>query len=300
MVGKQPFFGGGGVDRLDTVRQSPEAQAALMQRADARVLHLTDGLDPMFVGEGLAWRGVTDVPMVSALLLLGQNAAGTPCFAELTETRRSVPAPMNRTLWPLLGALTAEDAGLYAAARSLIDWHQRHGFCAACGGGTRPQKGGWARLCEACGAEHFPRVDPVVIMLAEHDGRVLVGRQHRFPAGQYSALAGFVEPGENLEDAVARELHEEAGIRVRDVRYIASQPWPFPSSLMVGCIAQCDDPALTLDETEIEHAFWATREDVVAALTTPDTAPFKLPSDIAIAHHLIVRWVQETALDPVG
>lgn len=295
MTLKQPFFGGGCFDRLDHVRQSPEAQAALMQRPDARVLHLTDGLDPMFDGQALAWRPVAAVPMDSALLMLGEDAAGVPRFAELTGQTRTAPPPMNRALWPMLAELGAEDAGFYATARSLIDWHQRHGFCAACGGATRPQKGGWARACEACGAEHFPRVDPVVIMLAEHEGRILLGRQRPWPTGQFSALAGFLEPGESLEDAVARELFEEAGIRVRDVRYVASQPWPFPSSLMVGCIAQCDDPALTLDENEIEHAFWAERGDVVAALNAPETAPFKLPSPIAIAHHLIAHWVDETA-----
>ena len=295
MLLKQPFFGGGCFDRMDQVRHLPDAQAALIQRRDARVLHLTDGLDSMFDGHALAWRPVADVPMDSALVMLGQDGAGVPRFAELTQARRTTPTPMNRALWPMLAMLSAEDSGFYATARSILDWHQRHGFCAACGGVTKPQKGGWARACDSCGAEHFPRVDPVVIMLAEHGGRILLGRQHRFPAGQYSALAGFVEPGESLEDAVARELFEEAGIRVRDVRYIASQPWPFPSSLMVGCVAQCDDPALTLDETEIEHAFWAERADVVAALNAPETAPFKLPSPIAIAHHLIAHWVQETA-----
>jgi NAD+ diphosphatase len=300
MADNLPFFGGGMHDRLDPVRQSVEAQTAMLQRADARVLHLTDGLDPVFdgqalEGQALTWRGVAEVPMESALLLLGEDTAGRPCFAELPATRRSVPTPMNRALWPMLAELNAQESGLYATARSLIDWHQRHGFCAACGGVTKPQKGGWARGCAGCEAEHFPRVDPVVIMLAVHEGRILLGRQHRFPAGQYSALAGFLEPGECLEDAVARELWEEAGIRVRNVRYVASQPWPFPSSLMVGCIADCDDPGLTLDESEIEHAFWAERADVVAALNAPDTASFKLPSPIAIAHHLIAAWVQETA-----
>lgn len=294
MSGTYPFFGGGMHDRKDQVRHSPSAQTELMQRADARVLLLNDALDPAFSGEQLVWRGVADVPMEHALLFLGTDGQSRPCFAELPPARRTAPPPMNRTLWPLLGQLTAEEAGLYATARSLIDWHQRHGFCAACGGQTRPQKGGWARGCESCGAEHFPRVDPVVIMLAVHEGRILIGRQPRFPAGQYSALAGFVELGENLEDAVARELWEEAGIRVREVRYVASQPWPFPSSLMIGCLAICDDPALTLDETELEHAFWATRDEVVAALTSPETAPFKLPSSIAIAHHLIAAWVAET------
>jgi NAD+ diphosphatase len=135
----------------------------------------------------------------------------------------------------------------------------------------------------------------VVIMLAEHRGRVLLGRQHAWPLGRYSALAGFVEPGETIEEAVAREIYEEAGVRVRDVRYVMSQPWPFPSSLMIACIAQADDDALTVDATEIEHAFWCDAAGVRAALDGAADAPFLAPPPMAVAWHLLDRWLAGVA-----
>jgi NAD+ diphosphatase len=134
-------------------------------------------------------------------------------------------------------------------------------------------------------------VDPVVIMLAEHEGRVLLGRQHHYPPGRYSALAGFVEPGESIEEAVARELAEEAGIAASDVRYVASQPWPFPGSLMIACIAAAAEDALTLDSNELEDAFWASREGVEAALAGEEGAPFAAPPHFAIARTLLERWL---------
>lgn len=161
-----------------------------------------------------------------------------------------------------------------------------------CGAPTAIFRGGWGRSCAACGAEHFPRVDPVVIMLAEYDGRVLVGRQPGFPPGFFSALAGFVEPGESLEEAVARELFEEAGIQVSDVAYVASQPWPFPSSLMIGCRAVAHDPALTLDTTELEAAMWVDRAEVRAALAGDMGATFLAPPPLAIARHLLEDWAR--------
>jgi NAD+ diphosphatase len=151
-------------------------------------------------------------------------------------------------------------------------------------------RAGWGRRCPSCKAEHFPRTDPVVIMIAEHDGRALLGRQPRFPPRRYSALAGFVEVGESIEEAVARELFEEAGVRANSVNYVASQPWPFPSSLMIACVAQVESDQLTLDETELEHAFWASREDVAAALAGDPTAPFIAPPPLAIAHTLLKFW----------
>ena len=161
-------------------------------------------------------------------------------------------------------------------------------------------KAGWSRHCDGCGADHFPRTDPVVIMLAEHRGRVLVGRQHSWAQGRYSALAGFVEPGETIEEAVARELFEEAGVRVRDVRYLMSQPWPFPSSLMIACIAQADDDALTLDETEIEAAFWVDTDGVRAALAEEEDAPFQAPPPMAVAWHLLDQWLAGVAPSPAS
>ena len=181
-------------------------------------------------------------------------------------------------------------------ARALVDWHARHRFCARCGAGTVLAKGGWQRNCGSCKAEHFPRVDPVTIMLVEHDNSILLGRQPRFPEGNYSALAGFVEPGETIEEAVAREVFEEAGVRVRDVTYVMCQPWPFPSSLMIGCHAFADDPAVTVDTNELEDACWFTRAQVEDAMRAAQAGgrgeAFGAPPPFAVAHHLLNWWVR--------
>jgi NAD+ diphosphatase len=190
----------------------------------------------------------------------------------------------------LLETMRPEDAALWGTARSLIEWHNRHRFCSNCGTPTAVFRAGWGRKCSSCNAEHYPRVDPVVIMLAEHGDRVLLGRQPQYPAGRYSALAGFVEPGESIEEAVARELREEAGIQAANVRYVASQPWPFPGSLMIACIAEARDDVLTIDRTELEDAKWVRRKDVEAALRGEPGAPFLAPPHYAIAHTLLARW----------
>jgi NAD+ diphosphatase len=190
-----------------------------------------------------------------------------------------------------LGALGPGEAATYAAARSVLLWHARHRFCANCGGETAPFRAGWARRCQACGAEHYPRTDPVVIMLVEHRGRVLVARQPRWPEGRFSALAGFVEVGENIEAAVARELFEEAGVRASAVRYLASQPWPFPSQLMIACVATAAYDTIRLDPRELEAAMWVTREEVAAALDGREGARFLPPPPIAIAYTLFRRWL---------
>ncbi|KAK0330996.1 hypothetical protein LTR94_030652, partial [Friedmanniomyces endolithicus] len=190
-------------------------------------------------------------------------------------------------LMAALAVMPAADVALYGIARSLVDWHSRHGFCARCGHASIVARGGWARSCPGCGALHFPRTDPVVIMAVEHDGRVLLGRQPSWPAGRYSALAGFVEVGESIEEAVAREVLEEAGVAVAGVRYVASQPWPFPSQLMIACIATAADDALRIDATELEDAFWATRDEVRAALAG-DTTRFIAPPGHAIARSLLM------------
>jgi len=192
-----------------------------------------------------------------------------------------------------LDLMRPEEAETYAAARSVLDWHSRHQFCANCGTQTTMFRGGWGRLCPNCGAEHFPRTDPVVIMIAEHAGRALVGRGPQWPAGRYSALAGFMEPGESIEEAVAREIFEEAGVRVRNVRYIASQPWPFPSSLMMACIGEAEDDVITIDPHELQDAMWVSREDVRKSLAGDPSAPFLSPPHYAIAHTLLTAWVEE-------
>jgi NAD+ diphosphatase len=231
----------------------------------------------------LIWEAVQgDVPLFLGL------SGGEPRFSSLPDGKAPIDA---RSHFQLLSLLDAGQAPIFAAALSLANWHRRHGYCSVCGKPTAPNRGGWSRACGACGAEHYPRVDPVVIMLAEHDGRLLLGRQPQYAPRRYSALAGFVEPGESMEAAVARELMEEAGISVRNVRYLASQPWPFPNSLMIGAHADAIDDSLTIDTNELEDARWFDRSDVVAALNHDPDAPFQAPPRSAIARSLLEAWV---------
>jgi NAD+ diphosphatase len=281
-------FTGAGLDRADHLRLDPERLAAMMADQGARLLRLAE-LDPVLDEEGrLAWE-----PLAGAggdYLFLGLDG-GAPSFAPLV--RMQTLGQRAWSVFRLLSMMSDRDAAIWGAARSVNEWHNRHGFCGICGAQTHVFRAGWGRKCANCGGEHFPRVDPVVIMLAEHDGRVLLGRQPQYPEGRYSALAGFVEPGESIEEAVARELSEEAGIAVRDVRYVASQPWPFPGQLMIACIATADSDVLTLDSNELDDAFWATRAEVKAALAGDPAAPFQAPPPFAIANTLLTRWSEE-------
>jgi len=230
-------------------------------------------------------------------VFLGLDPDGRAAFVAVDPKLVGVgnTAPPDPRLWQVMGMLSPPDLAVYGAAKALVDWHARHGFCARCGHGTTLAKGGWQRDCTnpACKAKHFPRTDPVTIMTVEHDGRLLLGRQPRFPPRRYSALAGFVEPGETVEEAVAREISEEAGVVVRDVRYVASQPWPFPSSLMIACHAFADNDAITIDTTELDDARWFTREQVVAAMRGDEDAAFVAPPPFAVAHHLLRWWLNQ-------
>lgn len=183
------------------------------------------------------------------------------------------------------------DAAIAAQARHLVDWHSRHQHCPGCGEKTEQRDAGWSRTCTHCGTDHFPRTDPVVIMLVTDGDRCLLGRQHGWPGNMHSALAGFVEGGETLEEAVLREVEEEAGISLADVQYVASQPWPFPASLMIGCRARATSTAITVDSHELESADWFTREEARAALAGP-TERLMVPPPLAIAHVLLRRWVE--------
>ncbi len=291
MTARPLAFTGCRVERADHVRADPEALAGHMTWG-ARLLAL-EGMMPAVDDEGrLAWRTLADAAEDAELVFLGLHE-GRGCFAAVPAQGDAAPRMANPQLWSMMATLAPEDLALYGGARSLIDWHARHRFCATCGGQTKLAKGGWQRNCEGCGAQHFPRTDPVTIMLVEHESRLMLGRGLGWPEGRFSALAGFVEPGESIEEAVAREVFEESGVRVRDVTYVASQPWPFPSQLMIGCHSHADDDKLTIDATEMAEVRWFTRADVAAALAGSDEASFTAPPPHAIAHHLIQWWLEQ-------
>ena len=286
-------FSGSPLERADHIRVDDTALAGLMDwRAKVLVMDgLLPGVDDM---GGLVWGSLADVPPDAELVFLGLMD-GKACFAPVPAEGAEGPAYAMPRAWQLMTQLSPPDLAIYGGARSLVDWHARHRFCARCGSATRLAKGGWQRNCDSCKAQHFPRTDPVTIMLVEHDGKLLLGRQPRFPPKMYSALAGFVEPGETIEEAVAREIHEEAGVRVRDVQYIASQPWPFPSQLMIGCTSVADDPTLTIDTTELEDARWFTRAELEEARAAGEAGTDLLyfPRPFAIAHHLVTWWLDK-------
>jgi NAD+ diphosphatase len=215
-------------------------------------------------------------------------------FFDASEQRH--PAlPDDHVFAELRGAmlrLSPRDAELAATAKALVQWHRSHRFCSQCGAGSAPAQGGWQRRCPACGASHFPRTDPVVIMLVTRGNRALIGRSPGWPEGMYSCLAGFVEPGETVEAAVRREVAEETGVRIGAVRYLASQPWPFPASLMLGCHAQALDDAIALDPAELDDALWITREEMLTVMAGahPRIRPARRG---AIAHALISAWLAD-------
>ncbi|MGZ3234782.1 MAG: NAD(+) diphosphatase [Croceibacterium sp.] len=288
---RAPAFAGHKLDRADQLRGDP-ARMAELARADAKLLHL-EGLIPRLGEDGrLRWGRLADAPEGAETVFLGLSD-GEPLFAAVPSEGDPDPAYTRRETWAALGVLPPDELALYGGARSVLDWHARHRFCPKCGGETVLAKGGWQRDCVSCGAPHFPRTDPVTIMIVEHQGRLLLGRNARFPGRSYSALAGFIEPGETIEEAVAREVFEEAGVRARDVSYIASQPWPFPSQLMIACHAHTDDDAITIDRTELDDARWFTREEIAEALEKgQDAVSFVPPPPQAVAHHMLRWWLE--------
>jgi len=290
-VSRTPAFAGHKLDRADQVRGDP-ARLAELAHGDAKLLHL-EGLIPRLGEDGrLRWGRLADAPEGADTVFLGL-LEGEPLFAAVPSEGDPDPAYTRRETWAALGVLPPDELALYGGARSVLDWHARHRFCPKCGGETVLTKGGWQRDCVSCGALHFPRTDPVTIMIVEHKGRLLLGRNARFPGRSYSALAGFIEPGETIEEAVAREVFEEAGVRARDVSYIASQPWPFPSQLMIACHAHTDDDAITIDRTELEDARWFAREEIAEALEKgQDAMSFVPPPPQTVAHHMLRWWLE--------
>jgi NAD+ diphosphatase len=285
-------FTGGALDRVPERRLDEAWLAAQREHPEARAVivgpggvHVTGGDEPRL---GL----VPLADVAGDALLLGLDGRG-PVFA---VDAAGSPLPL-RGLRDAAATLPREDIGLAAHAAALLNWHRRHGFCSACGAPTDVAGGGILRRCPACGTEHHPRTDPVVIMLVTDGDRVLLGRQAGWPSGRYSALAGFVEPGESLEEAVAREVSEETGVAVGPPRYVSSQPWPFPSSLMLGFTAPYRGGEPAARDGELEDARWFTREEIAAA--TRGEGPLGLPPRLAIARRLLEAWLgAETLSNP--
>ena len=214
----------------------------------------------------------------------------SPAAVEKLMTRDDVAVTELRGM-AMQGVVPPEQLSAIAMAKSMVSWHQRHGFCANCGTRTAMKEGGWKRDCPNCKAEHFPRTDPVVIMLVTSGDKCLLGRQKQFPPGMYSCLAGFVEAAETIEDAVRREILEESGIRCTDVNYYMTQPWPYPSSLMIGCTARATSEDIVVDRTELEDARWFDRDEARLMITRKHPDGLAGPHPFAIAHHLVGRWV---------
>ena len=314
-------FGGGLLNRAAHLRGDADALDRMLKDPRARCLAVWRG-KPLLKGDldQLALLPVddpviaSDVGMRDTRVFLGLMADGAALFgvdfstwepefldAEalglfLDPTEQRHPAlPDDHVFAELrrvMTRLSPLDAEIAATAKAIIGWHQSHGFCARCGGRSDVAMAGWQRTCPDCKTHHFPRTDPVVIMLITHGSSVLMGRSHGWPEGMYSLLAGFVEPGETLEAAVRREVLEEAGVTVGAVSYLASQPWPFPASLMFGCAGEATSRTITIDETEIDDAMWVTRDEMMTAFVGqhPVLKPARRGS---IAHFLIRNWLAD-------
>lgn len=305
-------FGGSGLDRAAELRGQPEAIARLWADARTRVLPLWRG-KPLLAGTALGWVAPGHAALAAAVeppVFLGRDAAGPRFAADISawvpkgdlpppgvffdpSEQRHPDLPGDARFTELRGVmadLSPRDAELAATAKALTGWHVTHRFCSACGKASLPAMAGWQRRCPDCGASHFPRTDPVVIMLVVRGNKLLLGRSPGWPEGMYSALAGFVEPGETIEAAVRREVAEETGVEVGRVRYLASQPWPYPASLMIGCLAQAETDAITLDPAELDDALWLSREEVAMALAGEHSV-VRPPRRGAIAGFLIRNWL---------
>ena len=247
-------------------------------------------------GASIAWSrgGEVSAPVKGVpVVFLGVHDDGGALFARLlSETAEASPGAGAAKLIDLRSLamqdlLPTGELGLIAQGRTLLAWHQRHRFCANCGARTEAADGGYRRHCAACSLDHFPRTDPVAIIVVKDGQRLLLGRQKQFAPGVYSALAGFMEPGETIEDCARREVHEEAGIRVGKIVYHASQPWPFPANLMIGLIGEAETTEIVIDLTELEDVRWFARDEALSMLADTHPQGLKVPTPMAIAHHLM-------------
>lgn len=313
-------FGGSALDRAAELRGDAEAVAARVAEGAVEVILLWRGKLLVHAPElERLVRLPADHPVLadatmppvllgrdeSGRLLMAQDISGwVPEALDEAEINRFLDTSLQQhpglpddtafaELRRIMTRLSARDAELGATAKAIAGWHVSHRFCARCGAESRMIMSGWQRSCDACGGQHFPRTDPVVIMLITRGNRTLLGRSPGWPEGMYSCLAGFVEPGETIEAAVRREVFEEAGIHVGQVDYVASQPWAFPNSLMFGCRGEALDDDIRIDPEEIDDAIWVSKEDVMAAFAGQN--PGILPARKgAIAHFLLRNWLADT------
>ncbi len=274
------------LNRRADLRNDPAKIASLRSHSMASFIAVKGDMIAMRGSEVILSAPATNVECV----FLGLDPQGAPWFARhASETEHLVGL---RSL--MLEGNVAETLLSYLAqARSVVHWHECHGFCANCGGKTLMIDSGYRRNCPACQADHFPRTDPVVIMAVIFGDELLLGRQSAWTPGMYSALAGFVEPGETIEQAVAREVLEEAGVTVTNVKYVASQPWPFPASLMVGAIATAEAQNLKVDKTELDDARWFPRSAVRQMLARTHSEGLFAAHPYAIAHQIITSALQD-------
>ncbi len=295
-------FAGNPLDRADTQRRDEDWLAAVPTDPSSRflpfynrdVLLTADGSLGWLPRATIKWLDFADPPVLLGL------AEGVPHFALDVSALDDAGVQLGLEAgWRFADCRMAamhlglEETGIVAQARAQIGWHQSHRFCSRCGAPSEQRKGGHMRYCPQCQAEHFPRTDPVVIMLIYDDERCLLG-QPKGPLvrlGMYSALAGFIDQGESIEEAVRREVREEAGVAVGEVCYHSSQPWPFPSSLMIGCLGRARSTEIRIDTGEMADVRWFPRSEMVTALTDENPA-LKVPGSLAIAHHLIKAWVK--------
>jgi NAD+ diphosphatase len=308
-LGAKPYLGytGSMLNRAAELRSDPAAIAALAADPAARALVVAGELvclrkaepfnDPSFTLAQAAGL-ICEPERIREQVFLGRDSSG-PQFA-LAIDQGAVEALSGRDdllitdlrSVAMRGLVAQEHLPQFAQAKSLLAWHRRNRFCANCGTPTNTVQAGWRRDCPACGAQHFPRTDPVVIMLVVRGEQCLLGRQPRFGKGMWSCLAGFVEPGETIEEAVRRETLEEAGVVCGRVGYFASQPWPFPMSLMIGCHAEALTTEITVDRTELEDVRWFPRAEVAAMLQHKHPEGLTATHPYAIAYHIIRAWLE--------
>ena len=273
------------LDRRANDRSNAAWVLAQRQRPDARLIRIAG--DSTLIKDGQL--ETANAASVEPTVFLGLDPQGTPWFACRTEEKEGLRDLRSLAMEE---ALPAEELGILAQARSIIQWHERRNFCSNCAAKLELADAGYRRHCTGCGMDHFPRTDPVVIMVVRHEGKILLGRQKSWKPGMYSALAGFVEPGETIEDAARREVFEESGIRVGAVRYVTSQPWPFLSNLMIGLIGEAASAEITLDQNELEDARWFSPEDARLMVAHQHPDGLYAANPFAIAHELVKTALQ--------